>query len=654
MISVMLTEPGMAYTVVDSRSSAAKISGGGWRYEPKQYLSGGSFEGSFGLWDYFTAAGEDITTPTNAADMHYDEAKDGDSSVFLTFNTNTELYMSKIASSTEEKVALDNQQITFEIWVKNSSANLFAFIVCYGTHTVVSGSDTAIPVTTSWTKVTVSKTITYDTSEPAINDIKLFVGIGSTVGTVEGLFIDAASVYTPNDLSDIKIASYFDVSPNMYLLNAQNYVGKYCIISGGNNNRYGSLIESITAASDNISKVWLVDPLPFEFADGDEFLFLTPNYARRTSVEGRASVGEHVTSCTIASEITSGYSTANITLNRTAARLISRYNLVDWGVEISDDFGTVWVGYVSECTTTGKSLELTCSGYRKKLDDIYYSMYYDSEPGNTAPAMIADIIELIPDYVQGGNSALDRGNVLHDVQYASGGIGPMDFVDTPQKAGECVTKILSLGAFDEEMSPVYLQMWGRVPELIIVNRKPSFTDVKFILEPEFSSISTGITYRAGLDGQISSVFSIYRGTDGEQLETARMYELQKMRRYGIIEKSLSGGAGSDAEADIYLNVTLDDVAPSISTGEISVSGYVRMAGTGMRVPGSQVRAGDVIFVPEILGEMTTAYEANRGYEVVVAGNVSSDLVTGITTITPYSAPEAVEFVMSILEVDTGG
>lgn len=654
MISVMLKQPQVAYNVIDTRTSSAKISGGGLIYEPKQYLSGGDFEGSAGLWDFYNADASAVEEPTSEIAINYDEAKSGGSCLEVTFASTGEYLMSRIASAQKEKEVISGKRLDMKFWVKNSSAGLVAFIRVYDEDAVIAYVDQAVPVVTAWTEVVFGATFSYPTAEEDLRDLKIMVGFAMTGTPPKSCLIDLVSVYTPNDFSDVPLSSYITVSPNLYVANVSDYVGDYLVVSGGNNDRYGSLISGITHSSGNISRIDLYEVFPFAFADGDEFAIVYPNYNRRSGGGASASVGAYVTSCSVSSDIESGYTTATVKLNRSAAWLIQSYNLIDWDLSILDDGGEVWNGFVAECSTDGMSLDITGYGYKRKLDYIYYSSYYDSEPENTAPAIVADILELVPDYLQSADSALDRGSVLHDAQYASGGIGPMDFLSSPQKASECISKVLSLGAFDEDFSPVYLQMWGRVPELRIISRKTTFADVKYIIEPVFSPVDKGVTYNVGLDSKSTAVYTTYKGLSGDQLETPRLYDLQEMINYGIIERNISGGSASDAEADIYLNAALDDVVPGVSTGEIKISGMVRRAGSSVRCLASQIRGGDAIFVPEILGNMTTAFDLNGNYEIVVAGNVTSDLVTGVTTITPYNAPERVEFVVNLLDVSVGG
>ena len=63
------------------------------------------------------------------------------------------------------------------------------------------------------------------------------------------------------------------------------------------------------------------------------------------------------------------------------------------------------------------------------------------------------------------------------------------------------------------------------------------------------------------------VFSVYNDFSGAQLETLRLYDLQNLVKYGILEKNLSGGSKSLEEADIHLNVSLDDVVDNVATGK---------------------------------------------------------------------------------------
>lgn len=654
MISVLLTEPGDSFNMLDSRQSTAKISGGGYSYDPKQYLSGGEFEGSAGLWSIRDITGTEVETPVGSIVVNYEEAKDGMSSMFFTIGAPAECIMTRFASSTEEREILSGKPITFEFWVKNAQSGLYVQLLCVGTHTRTGDTTVSLPVTSVWTKVSVTTTFTYAITDPEINDIKLFAMFGTSGAAPLTAFIDSASIFTPTDLSDIPTSTYITINPNLSTSSPQQYVGSYCVIVGGNNNRYGSLISSIENTGNDITKIWLTDILPFTFTDGDEFVILTLNQSKRSTTGQMASVGQYVIGCTTSSDIETGYSKSSIKLTRDAGTVLYRYDISDWTVEISDDYGVVWIGYVSEVETTSETVEITALGFRSKLDDIYFSLYYDSEPENTAVTIIKDIISLCPDLVQGASAALDRGDTIHNTQYASGGIGPIDFTASPQKASECISQVLSYGAFDENFSPVYLQVWGLVPSLVTVNRVPDPSNVRVIVEPQASPASSGVTYKTGLSQRYTSVYSTYSGTDGAQLETARMYNLRDLVKYGIIEKSLSGGSGSEAEADIHMNISLDEFVPSVTTGEVVVNNLVRLAGSSMYISPAHIRAGDIIFVSEILGELPVAYVANRGYEVVVAGNVSSDLISGETTITPYSAPEMVEFSMNLLEINTGG
>lgn len=658
MPSIIFSEPADALVVVDGRATSSRISGGGYRYEPNQYMSSGGFEGSTSLWAFKTSADVDIDTPTSTAVIDYTEAQEGNSCLLLTINDSSEQLTARIAASKDERITLNEQDITFEFYVKNASADMFAFIRCYGTYTPTGSEYLAIPVSASWQKVSMTRSFSYSVDEPDINDIKIAVGFISGGTTPVSAYIDNVSVYTPNDLSDVPVATYITLSPVLTVVSPESYIGSYVVVIGGLNNRYGSVIQEIDYTGSDISTIWVYDIIPFDFASDagvpEYVALLTPNYNRRYDIGRIISVDEFITRCTTESDIEVGYSKCAISLSRNALSKLGGIELLDWDVTITDEYGILWRGYVVDIAVNESEISITGTGYRTKLDGVYYTGYYDSEPVNTTPTIIRDILSLVPDIEQNNDASIDRDNVIYDLQYASGGIGPIDFSQTPAKASECIRNVLSLGAFDDDFSPIYLQFWGTIPELVTINRSPVFDDVVYEIDSCFVPEKRKTEYTSSLDALFTGVFSVYNDFSGAQLETPRLYDLQNLIKYGILEKNLSGGSKSLEEADIHLNVSLDDVVDSVATGNVTVDGLVRMSGSGFRVSSAHIRAGDVIFVPEIIGNTAIARDINRGYEIFRVGNISCDLIGGTASITPYSQPERVEYSMALLDIDTGG
>ena len=65
-----------------------------------------------------------------------------------------------------------------------------------------------------------------------------------------------------------------------------------------------------------------------------------------------------------------------------------RIELFDWDVTITDEYGILWRGYVVDIAVNESEISITGTGYRTKLDGVYYTGYYDSEPVNTTPTII--------------------------------------------------------------------------------------------------------------------------------------------------------------------------------------------------------------------------------------------------------------------------
>jgi len=424
------------------------------------------------------------------------------------------------------------------------------------------------------------------------------------------------------------------------------------MFTNGNNERYGSIITEVTAAGNDISRIELREALPYAPVAGDDFLVFTP--IDRYALTDGYSIGEYLVGGNITSSIDTGFDTASLEFAYDGFdRYVGGINPLNWRMYVTDDGGIIWDGYVSSYSVSDELVRMDCLGFKSLLTNVFYVGYFNSDAINTGPYMIRDMIGSADTLRYNIDGGIDRGNVINDAQEALNGIGPMDFTSNPVAASEAIDTVLKLGAYDGTFDTYVVQVWD---ELYVttqrVETEPNAYESDWIIDAENLIESGEMSVELG---QISNaVYGTYRGPNGETLETARAYDEDLVRRYGIRERAVSDGNLGEGEMLLTIETSLLNKLNAASISSISVAGSIRSGGaSGHRAPW-HMRAGDVVYAPSMVKLSQGYYGDDFILTCFVIGSISCDLKSGIASITPRGLPDKAEFVIAQLEVDTGG
>jgi hypothetical protein len=641
MLSLVLQSPGHAYTQNKIQSSGSAVSGGGHEYVLEEYNSNKSFNNSLTPWA-FVYNDDVVENPTSTAEVSYSEAYTGLSSASLSFASAVEWFAINISGATDSGADISSHTLQLSAYIKTSSSQL-RFIVFVPTLV----NQTAAIASTSglWARRT------FDVALPALSDqAKIYVGIYSADGTGSA-FVDEFSITAVGNYTDVIDYTYITFSPAWTyaaLAGSSTPERFICVFTSGSNVNIGSPIQNVVAAGNIITRINLFDPLPNVPAAGNTITVLSEN--NRYNSGRTFSITRGITDASVSTSIESGYSSASISvLTGEIVAKTGSFDLALWRAMVYDENGELFDGVVTAVGESDGVCELTISGFSYFLDKTPYVGQFESDSSVTIRLVLDDILSTTL-LISGDGSVIDRDDAISTIQSAAGGIGPLDFTKENNTMKSSIDHVLSLGTFDDTYDMLFLQIYsGRKPVLRRVRRRPAINYVEYIVNGH-NVVGRKTEWSTDVS-EFSSVMSgTYSNASGGQAQTAGVFNLDLVSKYGILEDDLSAGNLSEGEIYLVMQNSVHSIKNSGSIGGLSLIGKILSGVSGIRVPVSQVRAGDVILLTDVLNVASGSNVSNANGDVVIVGSTKYDCTSGKMEITPYEFESTVESMLNVLTI----
>jgi hypothetical protein len=378
----------------------------------------------------------------------------------------------------------------------------------------------------------------------------------------------------------------------------------------------------------------------------------------RTSGNKMFTITRNVTRAECSSTADDGFVRATISAKKNGLdQEIITSDITNWTLLITSPHGPVWEGYVSSCSSLDDEITIECSGYKSKLDDVFYGGYFDDSDGNTSPVIIRDILRSIESVLEFAEQSIDRevndaGSDLHALQYALHGIGPKDFTGAKTTARSALNDILRLGAYGtDDISALAVQIWdGKVARTQILRSKYYAKDAQWVIND--GNLPSGFSKGFTLDRSkfYNAFFVSYRETDGSEAYTSSKYNVRDVTMNGVKEQMIAGGNILIGETIAIIDAKLQDSMNTGSIGDLQVVGDVLNQVRGSKVPAYMIRGGDVLFVAGYNSSTIPFSNGSENSSVVLAGEVTCNLIDNTASITPYGHPDKAELVINQLEI----
>lgn len=642
MLNIVFGKPGNAYSKTRIVGSGAAVSGGGDVYKLKNLCSNGGFNGSVSPWG-FNYDDNAVEEPASTAVVDYTEAKVGVSSAFVTFNSVVEWFSFNLASSTDSGADISQKTITLSTYIKTNSSNL-AFVVSI--KDVIYQTQIIAPTGGTWAKRS------FSVAMPVLeNSYKIFVGIYATSGVASEAYIDDFSVTANDVFEEFKDNSYVTFSPGWSLpgvVGASDKSKYLLFFENGSNVNIVSGIKSIEAAGNVVTRIDLLDVLPYVTAGGTRVAVLSP--LNRYNSQEVFSVSSGILSCTVSTKIDEGYSSASVSILSSEIKKSSAISdLSLWRITIYDDYGEVFDGVVTAVEDSSGECSITASGFSYFLNTKKYAGYFESDPSSTTKSILLDILSSIPEINYAG-AVVDRSSEISNAQSLLGGIGPMDFSTGEKSAKEAIDSVLELGAFDDSYDALFVQIYScTTPVLRRIPRKVQSYSVDYFID--YNNVAQS---DSSWTVDVSSVSTVksgkFTGVSGGQAETAMVANIDNLVRYGIIEESISSGRVSEYELYLVMQNELHSSGIFGSIGSITVRGMVYRFASGLKTGAGQIRAGDIIMINGMMEESFNMMQSGGNGNIIIVGQTSYDCIRLENSITPYEHESTVEAMLNSIEI----
>jgi hypothetical protein len=564
-------------------------------------------------------------------------------------------YVNNIYTILNDTVELNRVDFVFSFWAKTTMNGLHGLLILDGDYSYEGEATTpSITADNAWHEYTVRGKYIINIAQP-----KIIIGIkavaGSAIGTV---YLDNVRFYTEEYLSDAPSQTHIVLDPALTYAEYSGLVGSRLIFMTGNNRSYGSVITEIVNSGSTITEITLAEAMPVAPAAADRFWILANNFFRYsgTGSSNMVSVTEYIgETLSITTSADSGYDKASLELvTGVIGTALPTPNVLGWRLLILSNFGQLWEGYVDSYSIEDNVLAIEAIGYRKLLDSVRYNGYFSSDPESTTPLIVRDILSACPEIFH-TEATIDRGSVVRDLQYSMGGVGPMDFLSTPVLASEALEQVLRIGYYgDDSMDEMVLQVWDNATaHLKRLKVQATMDDADWFVGANDINGNATVSIGVSRSGYGNVYYATYRGDNGEQLETSGIYNVRDVRSFGVSEKMISTGSLQEGEIHLAMEVQTQTKEPTSSIGDISLTGKVGRTSGSYNLPSYLIRGGDVIYIADAMRIATVNYTGEEATRIMVAGEVTSDLIKGTTRITPRDHADRVETLASQLEINIG-